>query len=39
MPNAAFFALTGLGHAETYLRSDLVLPRVLDFLNSTSRAD
>jgi pimeloyl-ACP methyl ester carboxylesterase len=39
MPNAAFFARTGLGHAETYLQSDLVLPRVLDFLNSTSRAD
>jgi len=39
MPNATFFTLPGLGHAEAYLRSDLVLPRVLDFLKSTRAAD
>ena len=33
MPNVAFFTLPGLGHAEAFLRSDLVLPRVLEFLN------
>jgi pimeloyl-ACP methyl ester carboxylesterase len=35
MTNATFFALPGLGHAEAYLRSDLVLPQVIDFLKST----
>jgi len=35
MPNAAFFTLPGLTHGEAYLRSDLVLPRVLDFLKSS----
>ena len=39
MPNATFFMLPGLGHAEAFLRSDLVLPRVLEFLNSTSLVD
>jgi pimeloyl-ACP methyl ester carboxylesterase len=39
MPNAAFFGLPGLGHAEAYLRSDLVLPRVLEFLASKNQVD
>jgi pimeloyl-ACP methyl ester carboxylesterase len=37
MPNATFFMLPGLGHADAYLRSDLVLPRVLEFLEPTGR--
>jgi pimeloyl-ACP methyl ester carboxylesterase len=36
MPNATLFTLPGLGHAEAYLSSDLVLPRVLEFLSSHS---
>jgi pimeloyl-ACP methyl ester carboxylesterase len=36
MPNAQFFTLPGLGHAEGFLRSDLVLPRVTDFLRSVA---
>ncbi len=34
MPNVNFFALPELGHAEGFLRSDLVLPRVMEFLGS-----
>jgi pimeloyl-ACP methyl ester carboxylesterase len=34
MPNVTFFTLPGLGHAEALLRSELVLPRVLEFLGS-----
>ena len=34
MPNAKFFTLPGLGHAEGLLRSDLVLPKVTEFLRS-----
>ena len=32
MPNVTFFSLPGLVHAETFFRSDLVLPHVLRFL-------
>jgi pimeloyl-ACP methyl ester carboxylesterase len=32
MPNATFFSLPGLGHADAFFRSDLVLPRVTQFL-------
>ena len=32
MPNAAFVSLPGLNHAETFIRSDLVLPHVTEFL-------
>jgi pimeloyl-ACP methyl ester carboxylesterase len=34
MPNATFFTVPDLGHAEVMLRSELVLPRVTDFLSS-----
>ena len=34
MPNAGFFALPGLGHAAAFLRSELVVPRVLEFLDA-----
>jgi hypothetical protein len=36
IPNAEFFTLAGLGHAEGLLRSDLVLPKVIDFLRSVA---
>jgi pimeloyl-ACP methyl ester carboxylesterase len=32
MPNVTFFSLPGLGHADAFLRSDLVLPHVMEFL-------
>jgi pimeloyl-ACP methyl ester carboxylesterase len=32
MPNATFFNLPGLKHSETNVRSDLVLPHVIEFL-------
>jgi pimeloyl-ACP methyl ester carboxylesterase len=32
MPNVTFFSLPGLGHVEALSRSDLVLPRVTQFL-------
>jgi pimeloyl-ACP methyl ester carboxylesterase len=32
MPNATFFSVPGLGHADTFFRSDLVLPHVMQFL-------
>jgi len=34
MPNVRFFTLPGLGHAEGLLHSELVLPRILEFLGS-----
>jgi pimeloyl-ACP methyl ester carboxylesterase len=34
MPNAKFFTLPGLGHADAMLHSELVLPRVVEFLSS-----
>jgi pimeloyl-ACP methyl ester carboxylesterase len=34
MPNATFFSLPGLGHADTFFRSDLVLPHVTRFLRT-----
>ena len=36
IPNASLFTLPGLGHAEAMLRSDLVLPRVTEFLGSVA---
>jgi pimeloyl-ACP methyl ester carboxylesterase len=33
MPNVTFFTLPGLGHTEALFRSDLVLPRVVEFLD------
>jgi pimeloyl-ACP methyl ester carboxylesterase len=39
MPNAQFFGLPGLGHAEGLFRSDLVLPRVSDFLRSVAQRE
>jgi hypothetical protein len=32
MPNVTCFYLPGLGHADAFFRSDLVLPRVTQFL-------
>ena len=32
MPEVTFFSLPGLGHADTFFRSDLVLPHVTQFL-------
>ena len=37
MPNVTFFSLPGLGHADAFLRSDLVLPRVTQFLVTVNR--
>lgn len=37
MPNVSFFTLPGLGHSEGLLHSELVLPRVLEFLSSVNR--
>jgi pimeloyl-ACP methyl ester carboxylesterase len=36
MPNVTFFSLPGLGHADAFFRSDLVLPRVTQFLASVN---
>jgi hypothetical protein len=36
MPNVESFTLNGLGHAEGLLRSDLVLPKVREFLRSVT---
>jgi pimeloyl-ACP methyl ester carboxylesterase len=36
MPNATFFSLPGLGHAEALFRSDLVLPHVTRFLRNVN---
>jgi|SRR5579864_116201 len=35
MPNATFFSLPDLGHAESFLRSDLVLPHIIKFLDKS----
>ena len=37
MPNATFFSVPGLGHADTLFRSDLVLPHVTQFLRTVNR--
>lgn len=37
MPNVTFFTVSGLGHAESLLRSELVLPKVMDFLRSVAQ--
>jgi len=37
MPNATFFSLPGLGHADTFFRSDLVLPHVIRFLQTVNQ--
>jgi pimeloyl-ACP methyl ester carboxylesterase len=37
IPNVTFFSLPGLGHADTFLRSELVLPRVTQFLATVNR--
>jgi len=37
MPHATFFSLPGLGHADTFFRSDLVLPHVTQFLRTVNR--
>jgi len=39
MPNTSFFTLPGLGHAEGLLRSELVLPRVTEFLDTVLKLD
>jgi pimeloyl-ACP methyl ester carboxylesterase len=36
MPNVSVFTLSGLGHAEALLRSELVLPKAMDFLRSVA---
>jgi pimeloyl-ACP methyl ester carboxylesterase len=36
MPNATFFSVPGLGHADTLFRSDLVLPHVIQFLRAVN---
>jgi pimeloyl-ACP methyl ester carboxylesterase len=36
MPNAIYFSLPGLGHAEAFFRSDLVLPHVTRFLRNVN---
>lgn len=37
MPNVTFFSLPGLGHADAFFHSDLVLPHVTRFLASVNR--
>lgn len=37
MPNATFFSLPGLGHADTFFHSELVLPHVIRFLRTVNR--
>jgi hypothetical protein len=37
MRNVTFFALPGLGHVDACRRSDLVLPRVTQFLATVSQ--
>ena len=36
MPNVTFFVVSGLGHAEAFLRSELVLPKAMDFLRTVA---
>ena len=38
IPNASFFSLPGLGHVDTLLRTELVLPRVTAFLGQLDHA-
>jgi pimeloyl-ACP methyl ester carboxylesterase len=37
MPEVTFFSLPGLGHADAFIRSDLVLPRVTQFLATVNQ--
>jgi pimeloyl-ACP methyl ester carboxylesterase len=37
--NASFFTVPGLGHAEVMFRSELILPRAFEFLNSLEKQD
>ena len=37
MPNATFFSVPGLSHADTFFRSDLVLPHVIKFLQTANQ--
>jgi pimeloyl-ACP methyl ester carboxylesterase len=37
MPNATFFSLPGLNHAEVFFRCDLVLPHITQFLRTIDR--
>ena len=37
MPNVTFFTVSDLGHIEALLRSELVLPKVMDFLRSIAK--
>jgi hypothetical protein len=39
MSKASFFTVFGLGHAEVMLRGELILPRVVEFLNSFEKQD
>ena len=34
IPNAAFVSVPDLGHADTFFRSDLILPEVKQFLDN-----
>jgi pimeloyl-ACP methyl ester carboxylesterase len=36
MPSATFFSVPGLGHADAFFRSDLVLPHVTQFLTTVN---
>jgi pimeloyl-ACP methyl ester carboxylesterase len=37
VPNVTFFSLPGLGHPDTFFRSDLVLPHITQFLATVNR--
>ena len=37
MPNATFLSIPGLDHAQTIVRSDLILPHVEKFLQAVSK--
>lgn len=37
MPNVSLFTLSGLGHGEGLLRSELVLPKVIEFFGSIAK--
>jgi hypothetical protein len=36
MPNVKFITLPGCGHADAFLRSELMLPRVIEFLGAVT---
>lgn len=38
LPNVTFVTLPNLGHVEAWMRSDLVLPYIVDFLNELTKA-